>query len=111
MDVRMLELINLGLLIICLYIIKGIIEKTAGTSKNKKVGALFFLNSDESTKGLKMTMLGITLWAIKEGLEASEIIIETEITEIYTALGIITSLVLSYGLYLLIGVFRKKKPL
>jgi len=106
MDTRILEFINLGILLICLYIIKGIIEKN--TSKKKSIGAILFLNSDTIAKGMRITLLGVTLWAIKEGLEVIEVFTPGRTTEIYTILGIITSLILSYGLYLLIWAFRKK---
>lgn len=103
-----LKIINFLILIICLLIVSQIIDSVKNLKKRdkKSISSLFFLHSDTFLRGIKLLFFGIVIWAIKDGL-----ILVKEITgvtiNIEDFLGILSAIVLSYGLFLIIFPLKK----
>ncbi len=115
-----LEVVNLLLLLVSLFII-GEVIKNLHKKKKKSMPSLLFLHSETFIKGLRIIFLGITIWIFKDGVYSIGKIISLSgnleflffSLILSRILGIIGAVVLSYGLFLIVfpikKIFQEKK--
>lgn len=102
------EFLNLFILLVCLYIIRDIINQLKD-SKGKATSAILFLQSGIFIDSLRVIMFAVTLWAIKDGLFILDESMHLGLGDILRGIGIAVAIVMSYGLYLVIVPFRRIK--
>lgn len=105
------DLLSLSLLVICLYIIKDAIGNIEARIRDKSSPAILYLRAENLIKGVKILMIAIIMWSIKEALNLADMIFDytTEWFKLSIAgFGILTAIFLSYGLYMLAVTFRTK---
>jgi large-conductance mechanosensitive channel len=88
-----------------LFIVSEIIQNLKKRGE-KPISGLLFLHSDTLIRGIKFIMFAITIWAFKEFLLLLEEILKIRIN-LGDFLGIISMVLLSYGLFLIISPLKK----
>ncbi len=101
-------LMNMGVLLVCLYIIGDIIKTFTDKKMAKAISAILYLNSDKFVRAWKIMFIGIMLWAIRETLIVIAVD-ESMMLEISGIVGVLASITISYGLYSMIHPFKKIK--
>ena len=101
-------LVNMGVLLVCLYIIGDIIKTFTDKKMAKAISAILYLNSDKFVRAWKIMFIGIMLWTVRETLSVISAD-GSSLMEIAGFVGILASIVLSYGLYSMVHPFKKIK--
>ncbi|RLI94744.1 MAG: hypothetical protein DRO92_02580 [Candidatus Altiarchaeales archaeon] len=111
----LLRILTILVLIICLYIIRDNIFYIKKSVSRHSTSAILYLKSDRVIKGLKILMVAIIIWSIKEiigfikdYMSLSDIFqsIGGFYGSIYSILGLFIAISLSYGLYIISDSFR-----
>jgi len=111
----LLRILTILVLIVCLYIIRDNIFYIKKSASRHSTSAILYLKSDRVIKGLKILMVAIIIWSIKEiigfikdYMSLSDIFqsIGGFYGSIYSILGLFIAISLSYGLYIISDSFR-----
>jgi len=111
----LLRILTILVLIVCLYIIRDNIFYIKKSISGHSTSAILYLKSDRVIKGLKILMMAIIIWSIKETIgfikdymSLSDIFqsIGGFYGSIYSILGLFIAISLSYGLYIISDSFR-----
>jgi len=111
----LLRILTILVLIVCLYIIRDNIFYIKKSVSRHSTSAILYLKSDRVIKGLKILMVAIIIWSIKEiigfikdYMSLSDIFqsIGGFYGSIYSILGLFIAISLSYGLYIISDSFR-----
>jgi len=105
--IKLIEILSLGVFLVCLYIIRDIIKMLKPGSLAR--GVTYFATGIPG-RSMKVIMFAISLWIIKDGVVITESLYGIKMREVYEFIGVIIGLVLSYGLYLLtVGLKEEEK--
>ncbi|MEA3255644.1 MAG: hypothetical protein U9Q22_07395 [Candidatus Altiarchaeota archaeon] len=102
----LLDILSLCLLIICLHIIRDALKNIGKRVSNRSSPAILYLREKSFISGIKVLMLAMILWIIREILHFVNIFFDYDVKLAIGVSGILTAIVLSYGLYILAVSFR-----
>jgi len=102
-----LGLINIGIFLICLFIIRDIAKIMTGTKGLGVASTIIHLHSAVFIRSWMIIISAITLWVIAGLIGLLEGMGLFYIFGLYEAMSIAAGITLSYGLYLLISPFKK----
>ena len=102
----LLDVLNLWVLVVCLYIIGDTIKHIQLRVSNKSTGAVLYLREKAIMKGIKILMVVVIIWSIRETLSFADIFFDFDLNWVCSILGILIALLLSYGLYILAVTFK-----
>jgi len=112
----LLSLLNILVLLICLYIIRDAVVYIRESSSFHSMSAILYLKSKTVIRGLRIVMLAIIVWSLKEVFgfmrDYLDFFLLPEglaglVGTVYEIVGLFMAILLSYGLYVISASFKE----
>lgn len=75
---------------------------------DKSSGAVLYLREKSVIKGIKIIMMVVIIWSIRETLSFANVLLDLDISWMESVLSILATIILSYGLYILAVTFKSE---